>query len=63
LYPRYLSEAYPDNKFICDSIAIFGAPVVPEVTPKKAIEFPFGSSFSTKISSSFIPYLTKSEKT
>jgi hypothetical protein len=38
-------------------------PVVPEVIPKKKIELPLGSSFSKKISRSFIPYFTKSEKT
>jgi len=60
LYPKNDSEAVPHRILRCESIAIFGLPVVPEVTPRKKIELPFGSSFSMYISISFKPSFSKS---
>ena len=60
LNPKNDSEAVPQRILRCESIAIFGLPVVPEVTPRKKIVLPFGSFFSINISISFKPSLSKS---
>ena len=60
LNPKNYSEAVPHRRLRWESIAIFGLPVVPEVTPRKKIELPFGSSLSINISISFKPSFSKS---